>query len=130
MSFDSEDIVAQRLKRAIDLLAETEILIENGLWNTAVNRFYYACFHAVTALLYHNGHETRTHRGVQQVFGLQFVRTGIIDKESGRFYAALFDMRQNADYEAAVEYDEEDVQKLVLSAGEFVSKISNLLSER
>lgn len=36
-------------------IAEIEVLIENKLWNTAINRMYYACFYAVGALLLKNG---------------------------------------------------------------------------
>jgi uncharacterized protein (UPF0332 family) len=43
---DSEraDLIQYRFKRASETLQEIEIHLENGLWNTAINRLYYACY--------------------------------------------------------------------------------------
>jgi len=36
--------IALKLKRARRTLGEAELLINNRMWNAAVNRLYYACF--------------------------------------------------------------------------------------
>ncbi|GHT11139.1 hypothetical protein FACS189426_12560 [Bacteroidia bacterium] len=51
-------IVSYRLINAHKTLDEIPIHIEHELWNTAINRLYYACFYAVTALLIGVGIET------------------------------------------------------------------------
>jgi len=52
MNRDARDaIVAFRIEKARKTLGEIPILLEHELWNTAVNRLYYSCFFAVTALL-------------------------------------------------------------------------------
>lgn len=33
-----------RLEKANETLLEIDILVQNELWNTAVNRMYYACY--------------------------------------------------------------------------------------
>jgi uncharacterized protein (UPF0332 family) len=43
--------------------------------------------------------ETLTHSGVRQMFGLHFIKPGVIDQDFGRFYTRLFDLRQSGDYE-------------------------------
>ncbi len=48
---DRKAIVSHRFKRANNTLLEVELLIENNMFNTAVNRLYYASFYAITALL-------------------------------------------------------------------------------
>jgi len=49
---DSIDaLVKYRLERANETVLEAETLIRNGFYNAAVNRLYYACYYAVTALL-------------------------------------------------------------------------------
>ena len=48
------DLVQYRLANAKKTLREVDLLIQNRLWNIAVNRLYYACFYAVTALLLNN----------------------------------------------------------------------------
>lgn len=72
-----QDIVAYRLRKANQLLHDVDVLIENELWNSTINRMYYACFHAVSALLIKNGIQVKTHMGVRQALGLHFVKTGI-----------------------------------------------------
>lgn len=52
-----QDIVVYRVNKAHQLLHDIDILIENELWNSTINRMYYACFHAVSALLIKNGIE-------------------------------------------------------------------------
>lgn len=94
------DIVVYRMESAKRLLIEIEDHIANGYYNTAVNRMYYACFYAVSALLVHNEIDgLKTHDGVRQHFGKHFIVTGKIDREWGRFYTTLFTSRSAADYE-------------------------------
>ena len=49
------DIVNYRRQKACDLMHDVDVLIDNELWNSAVNRMYYACFHMVSALLILHG---------------------------------------------------------------------------
>lgn len=63
------DLIQYRFTNAKKTLAEVDVLIQNNLCNTAVNRLYYACFYAVSALLSHNDVNTRTHAGTIQMFG-------------------------------------------------------------
>ena len=52
MEIDSKnEIIAYRRQKAHELLNEVQLLIDNKLWNSAVSRMYYACFHVVSALL-------------------------------------------------------------------------------
>jgi predicted nucleotidyltransferase len=52
---DSDDeerslLIVYRMRRAKETLLEADSLIENGFFNAAVNRLYYACYYAVIAL--------------------------------------------------------------------------------
>ncbi len=51
MTSGREDLTRYRMNRARKSLEEAEIMANTGHWNTCVNRLYYACFYAVTALL-------------------------------------------------------------------------------
>jgi uncharacterized protein (UPF0332 family) len=93
---ERNEIVKYRISRAHETLNEIDILIENKLWNTAVNRLYYACYYEVSALLISMKIKTQTHAGIRQMFGLHFVKTGIINKELGKFYSIIFDKRLQA----------------------------------
>ncbi len=124
---DKKDLIAYRLSKAKDTLVEVELLIINNLWNTAVNRLYYACYYAIKALLINKGIKAETHNGVRQMFGLHFIKTGIIDKELGKFYSDVFDMRQTGDYEDFIDFGKEDVMDLIEPANNLINKIESLL---
>ena len=124
---DKKDLVAYRLSKAKDTLTEVEVLINNNLWNTAVNRLYYACYYAIKALLIDKGIKAETHNGVRQMFGLHFIKTGIIDKELGKFFSDVFDMRQTGDYEDFIDFGKEDVMDLIEPANNLINKIESLL---
>ncbi len=91
-------IVAHRLENAHKTLAELPILMENKLWNTAVNRLYYACYYAVSALLISYNIEAKTHSGVRSMLGMNFTKTEKLSIEMNKFYFDLFENRQASDY--------------------------------
>ena len=89
---ERDELVIYRIAKSRNTFGEIELLIDNMLWNTAVNRLYYACYYAVIALLIDSKIETLTHAGARQMFGHHFIKTGIIEKELRKFYSRLFDL--------------------------------------
>jgi len=128
---DSEraDLIHYRLKRASETLQEIEIHLENGLWNTAINRLFYACYYAATAILLDNDIKASTHSGVRQMLGLHFVKTGKISADLGKVFTDLFDKRHASDYDDYITVTREDVEDLLPSASEFIGRIKNLIRE-
>jgi len=91
-------IVTYRLENAYKTLNEIPLHIRNELWNTAINRLYYACFYAVSALLINSGIEAQTHAGVRRMLALHFTKTGKLSIKWNKFYTDLFENRQTSDY--------------------------------
>ena len=79
------ELVNYRLTRAKETLEEVSFQMENQKWNTAVNRLYYACYYAVSALLIWKEINTKTHSGTRQMFGLHFIKPEIISEQAGDF---------------------------------------------
>ncbi len=98
MKEETRTLVNYRLERAKESIEEAKILVERGHINTFINRLYYASFYAVSALLLAKGLSSPKHSGVRSLFHQNFVKSGVIDIESGRFFDKLFDNRQKADY--------------------------------
>jgi uncharacterized protein (UPF0332 family) len=121
------DYINYRFHRAKDSFEEALILAENKKWNTVVNRLYYSCFYAVIALLLKNDIETQSHDGTRTQFGLNFVKTGKIDKENGKFFSKLFDYRQKGDYGDLYDYEEEIVRPLIEKTRIFLNEIEKLI---
>lgn len=88
---------------------------------------YYACFYAVSALLAGKELVSKTHNGTKQLFGLHFVKNGIMSESMGEFYSSVFSMRQKADYEDLIEYEKEDVAVLMSPAKDFIDAAEKAL---
>lgn len=125
--YKTEDYIAYRIQKARETISEIEVHIENGFWNTAVNRMYYACFYAVTALLVKHNLETSSHAGVRQKFGQHFVKTGIVDKNLAKHYTDLFEKRHKSDYNDFFDYDEATTLRLLPLSKEFITAIEILI---
>ena len=122
-----EEYENYRFHRAEESYEEALILAKEERWNAVINRLYYACFYAVIALLIKNNISTQTHDGARTQFGLIFVKTGIIDKESGKLFSKLFDYRQKGDYGDLFDYNEELTKPLINKVNEFLIEIKKHL---
>lgn len=120
-------LVSIRLQNARETLEEVPVHIENGFWNTATNRMYYACYYAVAALLLQNGISVKTHSGVRQALGREFVVTGQVSKEQARFFSILYDYRQTGDYDDFIMMTEVKVRELYPQAAAFIRSLEGLV---
>jgi uncharacterized protein (UPF0332 family) len=125
----SKELFFYRLERAQETLEDARILANSERWNACVNRLYYACFYAVSALLIKEGYSSSKHTGVRSLFNLHFVKTGVVPKELARIYNDLFERRQESDYTDFITFKESQVQPLIPQAEEFVERISILIHE-
>ena len=122
------DIVKYRLENALNTLSEVKSHRENGFYNTAVNRMYYACYYAARAILTAYHIEAKTHEGVRQQLGLNFVLTGMLTQEQGRFYSRLYAKRTTGDYDDFIRHTLKTVDELYPQAQSFVNAIADLLT--
>ena len=120
-------LVLYRLNRAKDTMEEVSLLEENGYFNTAVTRLYYACFYAVEALLLKHRIQAQTHSGVKAMFGLHFVSTGKIPIHIGKTLSTLYEKRQSSDYEDFAFYDQQDVRDLKEKAVQLIDTIEKMI---
>ena len=126
---DRISIVRYRIENAHRTIAEVATHIENGFYNTAVNRMYYACYYAASAMLVANHITTKSHDGVKQMFSLHFVKTGLVPKECGRFYNNLFEKRGTGDYEDLFDHDLATCEEYYPKAKEFVALLDKMADE-
>ncbi|GAB3707072.1 HEPN domain-containing protein [Spirosoma flavus] len=127
MSKTKDDIIAFRLIKADKDLKAAKTLMAAQDWEVAINRLYYAAFHAVSALLFKNDIKVRAHSGAKAMLELHFVKTGFLSVEWGKFYAELFNERNDSDYEDFAIFTEEDVTPLYPKAEEFIDVIKRLI---
>jgi len=129
MTKSNKDLVLYRLKRARETLKDACILADAGRWNPCVNRLYYACFYAVSALLIQEGLSSSKHTGLRSLFNRHFVKTNKIPKEKARIYNDLFERRQEGDYVDFIDFDESQVLLWFPEAESFVENIALLIEK-
>jgi len=115
--------VFYRMASARTTLEAAVLLGENGFWNSAVNRLYYALFYSVNALLVTYKIETKSHTATKGKFSQHFVKTGKFEKKYGKLFSELFDWRQKGDYSNIFEYDDETVKPLFGPVSEMIDAI-------
>jgi uncharacterized protein len=92
-----------------------------------VNRLYYAAFYAVSALLIIKGQSYKKHSAVRVALHRDFVKTGLIPVKYGKLYDALLQDREEADYVAFVNFDQEVIKEELEQTGEFIDLFEELL---
>jgi len=129
MKEEARILVMYRLERARESLEEANILLERGHGNAFVNRLYYACFYAVSALLLTRGLSSAKHGGVRSLFHQNFVKPGLVGTELGQIYDRLFDNRQKGDYADLVRFDPDEVSDWYDEAREFVEIAGDIVKK-
>jgi uncharacterized protein (UPF0332 family) len=129
IDYTEEDYIKYRVDRAKETIDEVRIHIKNRFWNTAINRMYYACFYAVSALLAKERIEVSSHSGVRQKFGEYFVKTGIVDRDLAKHFTELFEKRYKGDYNDFYDYDEETVLRLFPVSQRFIEEVTKILNK-
>lgn len=123
-----EALVNYRLQRSSDTMQEANVLFREKHYNTTINRLYYACYYAVSALLLKNGITAHTHNGAKTMLGLHFVVTEKLAIKTANTYNTLFEKRQSGDYDDFIYFDEETTLELFEKSKEFIQKIQSLIN--
>ena len=118
---------AEEIARGEECLKAAEHLLVGGFANDAVSRAYYGAFHYARALLMTLGIEPKTHRGVIQMIGLHFVRTGHLAEEAAKELAQLETYRELSDYHTATQFSEEQAREELSRARRFAETCMPLL---
>ena len=126
----NKHLVLYRMARAQETLEDARILADAGRWNACVNRLYYACFYAVTALLVGDGLSSSKHAGVRSLFNRQYVKPGKIPKDLARIYNDLFERRQEGDYIDFVSFEESQVLPWMAGAEKLVGHIAGFVEKQ
>jgi len=104
--------------------------LEAGDRALAINRLYYTCFYAVSAVLLHQGLTFAKHSAVKAMFHRHLVNTGLVDRKWSGHYTGLFENRHEADYLPFVAFKAEYVQLQIEETKSFLAELAYLLPPR
>ncbi|CCI27094.1 MAG: HEPN domain-containing protein [Microcystis aeruginosa Ma_QC_Ca_00000000_S207] len=114
-----DQLIRYRLNRAEEAYQDACSLADGARWNSCINRLYYSCFYAVTALLAYDNLSSPKHTGVRSLFNKNYIRSEIISKDFGAIYNELFEYRLEADYTDFADFDELQVLPFIAKVRDF-----------
>ena len=115
----SEEVLLH-IQRAEDCIKDAELLLSADRNFAAVGRGYYAMFHSATAALLHKGIKRHSHQGIISSFGREFIKTGQVESKFHKHLTEAFDLRQESDYQPTADITQEQANKVVERAKEFI----------
>ncbi|MEL6721279.1 MAG: HEPN domain-containing protein [Bacteroidota bacterium] len=130
MNYSKEELSNYRLSKAKETFEEAQIMAASKKWNATANRLYYTCFYIVIAYLILDDIESGTHRGIKSKFNKLLISKGKLDRQYGKLYNRLFELRQDADYKDFKDFDEERIAPLVDQVSNFIGLVEQLMNER
>ena len=130
MSLNDEErrtVVRLQMEKAYANFDQIPLLREAGYWDNVANRLYYSLFHAVSALLIHDGHSVGSHRGAVGAFGQHYVTTGVFSVEDGKHYSRLQGLREKADYNCTYNATEKDIAPKIEPTRRLIEEIEQYI---
>lgn len=124
---DKQLLISLQTTKAHKFLEEANEMVNQKRWDLAANRYYYACFHMVQAAFISRGISTKTHEGCLTELGKNFILTGELDKQFGRFFSRMIQLRMKADYNSVAEVTEAEVLEMAPLSASFINSIEALL---
>ena len=127
MTEEEKVLIEYRMERARQAIEEARTMFDAGYLNAYVNRLYYGCFYAVSALLLTRNFSTSKHGYLRSLMHREFVKTGFIPKELSKHFDLLFNNRLKGDYADFATFEPEDVSAWLEVTQKFVAHIEELL---
>lgn len=124
------DLCKYRLSKASEYLKDAKSTLDLQMFDTAANRSYYAIFHCVRALLALDNKDFKKHSGVISCFQMDFIKTGIFDKNMSDIIKSAFSLRTESDYEDFFIISHEDVIRQVNEAELFYNTVTSYIKSK
>jgi len=84
-------------------------------------------FHAAKAILFNEGIQAKTHKGIISLFREHIVKKGTLNEKHADALRRAFDLRQKSDYELYAKLDQELVKATIKNAEKLIAKIKETL---
>jgi len=108
------------IEKAERFIRSAKLLKEDGDFDSAASRLYYAMFYIAERLLEAKGMSFSSHRAVISSFGLHFAKTNEMDPKFHQALLSGFSQRQIGDYASGSNLAEGDVKTMLYQTEEFL----------
>ena len=127
---ERETLSELRLSQAKQCLISAEALLQINDERGAVNRAYYAVFHAIRSVLILEGKDFAKHSGVISYFRKEYIKTGVFSADISDTITDLFNSRSSSDYDDHFEFTKDEVVELLKESADFVAVIEEYHKKR
>ncbi len=117
------------IEKAKKYLNTAELVLNNGDYDTAVSRIYYAMFYIVRAVLITKDVYPKTHAGTLNAFSEHFIKSTLFSKEMGKDFKNAFERRQQGDYDFTESLNKEETQNFLGIGKKFFKKLLDYLKD-
>ena len=122
-------LIQYRMERAKESVDAAELMLENDMLTSAMNRIYYAMFYAVQALLITKNATFSKHGQVKGYFNKEFIHKSLFSVHFGKTYNKAFEYRQKFDYVDFEVPTLDMVKEYVQHAKNFIQEIQLFLEQ-
>ena len=129
MTPQKKNAIRKEIERGEKALKAARLLCENGLYEDAVSRAYYAVLHLAKAALLSQGVRTSSHKGVLAMFGLHLVEKGLMKPDLAKILAKEKEDRELGDYDVMIDIDQERATDRIRQADQFITSVKSFLSK-
>ncbi|OGB89750.1 hypothetical protein A2625_06535 [candidate division WOR-1 bacterium RIFCSPHIGHO2_01_FULL_53_15] len=116
------------MKKAGRALVSAKNLLNDGDYDFASSKAYYAAFHAMQAALLTKSLSFSKHSGVIAAFNQHFIKTGVFPKDFSAKIESLFKERQIGDYSYEEEITNKDAEEDIKNSEKIVQAIRSFLN--
>lgn len=127
MQPSEKDLSKYRLERAEEDIRTARINLENGLYKGAINRAYYAIFHAIRAVNALDGFDASKHSSVIAHFNQYHVHKGEFEKGTYKIIDSAYRIREKCDYSDFFIVSKEEAQEQYEKALSFLESVKSFL---
>ena len=103
-------------------LYDAKLMLENGRYKNALNRGYYAIFHALRAVNALDGFDSSKHSGVIAHFNQEYVKNEVFPKEAS-------ENREKADYLDFFIASKDEAERQITRAEKVIDYVGRYLRE-
>lgn len=122
-----KNLAEYRLENARENLALAKELLDKDDFRFAMNRSYYAIFHALRAVNCLDGFDSSKHKGVIAHFNKEHVKNGDFPSDVSKIITSAMEIRQKSDYEDFYVVSKSDAVKQIENAEYIVELIAEYL---
>ena len=130
MAGSIEELAKYRYERALEELKNAKDVFEAGSYKLALNRSYYAIFHAIRAVNVLDEFDSSKHSGVIAHFNQYHVKTGEFEKTASKIIQNAMEMREHADYDDFFVASKKDAEEQISRAELFLGYVKAFLMKK